>query len=139
MMSTITLLTAASNIFRGMHSRKRKTLEAEHVKRVIQVCAMHDCCNCRQRTRGRPSKQLKLQLASAPAMSTGIVAESVVTWSICTVHPAVPAAADTVLSPATVLLFLQLSPLLFLQLSLFQLMSHDVVLIMVAGTAYSKY
>ena len=40
MMSTITLLTAASNIFRGMHSRKRKTLEAEHVKRAIQVCAM---------------------------------------------------------------------------------------------------
>ena len=61
----------------------------------------HDCCNCRQRTRGHPRKQFKLQLASAPAMSMGIVAESVVPWSICTVHPAVPAAADTVvLSPA---------------------------------------
>ena len=59
------------------------------------------CCNCRQHTRGRPRKQLKLQLASAPAMSMGIVAESVVPWSICTVHPAAPAAADTVvLSPA---------------------------------------
>ena len=34
-------------------------------------------------------------------MSMGIVAESVVPWSICTVHPAAPAAADTVfLSPA---------------------------------------
>ena len=31
----------------------------------------------------------------------GIVAESDVPWSICTVHPAAPAAADTVfLSPA---------------------------------------
>ena len=38
MMNTITLLTAAWNIFRGWH-RKRKT-DAEHVKRVIQVCAM---------------------------------------------------------------------------------------------------
>ena len=61
----------------------------------------HDCCNCRQRTRGRPRKQLKLQLASAPAMSMGIVAESVAPWRICTVHPAAPAAADTVFfSPA---------------------------------------
>eukprot|EP00731_Ephydatia_muelleri_P014407 Em0008g127a len=40
-------------------------------------------------------------------MSMGIVAESVVPWSICTVHPAAPAAADTVVLtpavPATVL------------------------------------
>ena len=45
--------------------------------------------------------EIAIALASAPAMSMGIVAESVVPWSICTVHPAAPAAADTVvLSPA---------------------------------------
>ena len=103
----------------------------------------HDCCNCRQRTRGRPSKQLKLQLASAPAMSMGIVAESVVPWSICTVHPAAPAAADTVvLSPAvlaTVPTAVPVTVSTAVPAILFQLMSHDVVLIMVAGIAYSKY
>ena len=76
----------------------------ENRRRACKTCnsgVCHDCRNCGQRTRGRPRKQLKLQMSSAPAMSMGIVTESVVPWSISTVHPAAPAAADTVfLSPA---------------------------------------
>ena len=43
MMNTITLLSAAWNIFRGWHRDalpKKENIEAEHVKRVIQVCVM---------------------------------------------------------------------------------------------------
>ena len=99
-------------------------------------------------------------------MSMGIVAESVVPWSICTVHPAAPAAADTVVLtpavPATVLTAVPATVLTavpanvhaavpanvhaavpanvpLMSLLLFHLMSHHVMLIMVAGIPYSKY
>ena len=149
----------------------------ENRRRACKTCnsgVCHDCCNCRQRTRGRPRKQLKLQMASAPAMSMGIVAESVVPWSISTVHPAAPAAADTVfLSPAILATVPTAVPATVptavpatvstavpanvstaipanvhtavpatvhtAVLLLFQLMSHHVMLIMVAGITYSKY
>ena len=169
----------------------RMASKKENRRRACKTCnsgVCHDCCNCRQRTRGRPRKQLKLQMASALAMSMGIVAESVVPWSISTVHPAAPLPPQILFSflllslllflQLSLLLFLQLSPLMFLQLSLlmfiqlslllfihanvpaavpataptavpatvhtavlllFQLMSHHVMLIMVAGIPYSKY
>ena len=74
--------------------------KGKHKSGACKTCnsgVCHDCCNCRQRTRGRPRKQQsanKTLCHSARTMSAGIVAESVVPCSICTVHPDAPAAAD---------------------------------------------
>ena len=74
--------------------------KGKHKSGACKTCnsgVCHDCCNCRQRNRGRPRKQQsanKTLCHSARTMSAGIVAESVVPCSICTVHPDAPAAAD---------------------------------------------